>query len=453
MSTLAVVGMQWGDEGKGRVVDWLAADADVVARFQGGDNAGHTVVHGDKVFKLHLVPSGIFRPEVRCVVGAGCAVNPDGLLAELAELHRADIDTQNLWLDARAHVVMPWHLVLDGIEERSRSAKAQIGTTRRGIGPCYTDKAGRRGVRLGDLLRPDVLVDRLTAAADWHDVIFAHFGEPAIDRAATLARCESWAAALGERIVDTAAMLEDAVDAGRQVLLEGQLGVMRDLDWGAYPFVTSSNPTAAFAAAGAGLGAHAIDDVVGVVKAYVTSVGAGPLPTELLGAEGDHLRTLGGEYGATTGRPRRCGWLDAVALRYAARRNGVDRVVLTKLDILDTIERISVAVAYDVDGVRTERMPPADALGGCAPVYAHFDGWRADTTAVRHFDALPPAAQAYVRAVERLGGVRISHVSVGPDRDAILAVPVMPAPIMTAPIMPAPIMTVPKMTVPSESTR
>lgn len=423
MPVLAVVGAQWGDEGKGRVVDWLARRADVVVRFQGGDNAGHTVVNEHGLFKLHMIPSGVFRPEVACVIGAGCVVNPEGLLAELAALEAAGVRTANLWIDERAHVVMPWHIALDGIEESGRSARDQIGTTKRGIGPCYTDKAARRGVRVGDLLRPDLLRARVEAAAAWHDIVLRHFGQPGIDREAVLQACAAHAAALAPRIRDTTALLEAAADRDATILLEGQLGVMRDLEWGIYPFVTSSSPTAAYAPAGAGLGARAVDEAIGVVKAYSTSVGGGPFPTELLDATGERLRAVGGEYGATTGRPRRCGWLDAVALRYAVRRNGLTSLVLTKLDVLDDFGRIAVATSYRVDGAETDRVPCTDDQWRAEPQLRWLPGWQRATTGVRRWQDLPAPAQAYVRAIEQLAGVPVSHVSVGPERDAILAVP------------------------------
>lgn len=423
MPVLAVVGAQWGDEGKGRVVDWLAADADVVVRYQGGDNAGHTVVHGGQVHKLHMVPSGIFRSEVQNIIAAGCAVNPWALTEELAALASRGVDVGNLWIDERAHLVMPWHLQLDGIEEDARAGANQIGTTRRGIGPCYTDKAARRGLRAGDLLRPALLRERVTAAARWHDITLGHFGRPAIDVEATLLQCADAAQALGHRIVDTTALLEVALDEDRTVLLEGQLGVMRDLDWGIYPFVTSSHPTAAFAPAGAGLGAIALDDAIGVCKAYATSVGGGPFPTELLDETGAKLRSIGAEFGATTGRPRRCGWLDAVALRYAARRNGLTRLIVTKLDVLDDFAEIAVADGYDLDGRVVERLPTTDDQARCQPRYRTFEGWQVATTAARSWAELPPAARRYIRAIEALGGVPVSHVSVGAERDAILSVP------------------------------
>ena len=423
MPVLAVVGAQWGDEGKGRVVDWLAARAEVVARYQGGDNAGHTVVNEGGTFKLHMVPSGIFRREVACVIGAGCVVNPAGLRAELAELEGAGVDTANLWIDERAHLVLQWHLQLDGIEEDGRDGRSQIGTTRRGIGPCYTDKAARRGVRAGDLLRPALLRERIVAAARWHTIVLQHFGKDAIDIEAVLAACADHAEAIGARIVDTTAILERAVDADQTVLLEGQLGVMRDLDWGIYPFVTSSCPTAAAAASGTGLGAHAVDQAIGVVKAYTTSVGGGPFPTELLDATGDRLRATGVEYGATTGRPRRCGWLDVVALRYAVRRNGLDALVLTKLDVLDSFDQIAIATSYTVDGVETDRLPCTDDQWRAEPRYAWFGGWGCSTEQVRAWGDLPAAAQAYVRTVEQLAGVPVRWVSVGPARDAIIEVP------------------------------
>lgn len=427
MPTVAVVGAQWGDEGKGRVVDWLAARADVVVRYQGGDNAGHTVRNEFGTFKLHGVPSGIFRPSVRCVIGAGCVVNPAALLAELAGLERAGIPTANLWIDERAQLVLPYHLTLDGLEEDSRvadpGAGGSIGTTRRGIGPCYTDKAARRGLRAGDLLRPGQFAARLAAAARWHDVVLGHFGRPPVDQGAVLAAAAAWQRDLGARIVDTTAMLDDAVDAGDTLLLEGQLGIMRDLDWGAWPYVTSSAPTAGYAAQGAGLGARGIDEILGVAKAYVTAVGAGPLPTELHDEVGAQLRHIGDEFGATTGRPRRCGWLDAVALRHAVRRNGLHALVLTKLDVLDALPQVQVAVAYDHRGTTLQRLPSAEVAAECTVVYRAFSGWQQPTGAARRWTDLPGPARAYVRAVEALAGVPITFVSVGAERDAIVAVP------------------------------
>lgn len=420
MSVTAVVGAQWGDEGKGRVVDWLAQQADMVVRFQGGDNAGHTVVNDLGTFKLHIVPSGIFNPDTCCIVGAGCVVNPDGLLAELEQLHAAGVNTSNLWLSERAHVVLPWHQALDGAEENARDGGAKIGTTKRGIGPAYTDKAARRGMRLGDLLRPDSARERVHSAIGLKNRELAHYGLPAADETEVLALIERWRTEVGERIVDTVPLVKRAVQAGKNVLLEGQLGVMRDLDWGMYPYVTSSNPTAAYAAAGAGMPGTAVKSVIGVVKAYSTSVGGGPLPTELLDATGDKLREVGQEYGATTGRPRRCGWFDGVAIGFAAWLNGFTGLAVTKLDVLDVFETLQLCSGYELDGRRLDSVPDTVDLARAVPIYETWPGWMTSTRDATCWDELPKAARAYLHRIAELAGVPIQFVSVGPERERLV---------------------------------
>ncbi len=420
MSVTAVVGAQWGDEGKGRVVDWLAQRAEMVIRFQGGDNAGHTVVNEYGLFKLHIVPSGIFNPNTACIVGTGCVVNPEGLLDELAQIEAANVSTANLWLSERAHVVLPWHRALDGAEEASRTTGAKIGTTKRGIGPCYTDKTSRRGLRLGDILRPDVARARLEALLPLKNRELAHYGLPEAKLDDLVALVDSWRESVGHRIVDTVPMVRDAVRGGKNVLLEGQLGVMRDLDWGMYPYVTSSNPTAAYAAAGAGMPATAITDVIGVVKAYSTSVGGGPLPTELLDATGEKLRELGQEYGATTGRPRRCGWFDGVAISYAAWLNGFSGLAVTKLDVLDRFDELKICSAYELDGERIDRVPDTADLARVTPVYETWPGWMSDTRKATCWDDLPKPARAFLHRISQLAGVPIAMVSVGPERESLV---------------------------------
>lgn len=419
MTVTAVVGAQWGDEGKGRVVDYLAQRADMVIRFQGGDNAGHTVVNELGTFRLHLVPAGIFNPRTRCIVGAGTVVNPDTLLQEVKELEQAGVNLDNLWLSERAHVVLPYHRLLDGLEERARGS-AEIGTTKRGIGPAYADKAARHGVRLGDLTRPDYLRRRLSLVLEHKNRTLAYFGQPPIELEALMEQATAWGRALGPRIIDTLPMVQEAVRAGHNILLEGQLGVMRDLDWGIYPYVTSSNPLAGAACVGAGLPPTAIDRVVGVVKAYSTAVGGGPFPVELKDADGDRLRGVGQEYGATTGRPRRCGWFDGVAIKYAAWLNGFTSLAVTKLDVLDGFAELKICVGYQLDGEVIDRVPDTPLLERVTPVYETWPGWQTSTREARSWEELPEAARAYLHRISELAGAPIEMVSVGPAREQLI---------------------------------
>ncbi len=421
MPVTAVVGAQWGDEGKGRVIDFLAETADMVIRFQGGDNAGHTVVNDLGLFRLHLIPSGIFYPATRNIVGTGTVINPDNLLAEMQTLTAAGVDLANLWLSDRAHMIMPYHPLLDGLEETARGGTA-IGTTKRGIGPTYSDKAARWGLRLGDLRHPAWLRQRLEQVVPRKNILLEHYGAPLLSVDALYEQCMAWQEALGPRIVDVAPMVRQAVQSAQNVLLEGQLGVMRDLDWGIYPYVTSSNPTAAFAGAGAGLPASKITRVVGVVKAYSTCVGAGPFPVELLDASGDELRELGDEYGATTGRPRRVGWFDGVAIDYAAWLNGMTDLAVTKLDVLDTLAELKVCTGYRLGDQVLTHVPDTAILEQVTPIYESWPGWQQPTTGCRHWDQLPAAAQRYLRRLEELAGVPITWVSVGAAREAMFAV-------------------------------
>ncbi len=429
MPVIAVVGAQWGDEGKGRVVDYLAATGgrnggpvDMVIRYQGGDNAGHTVVNALGEFRLHLVPSGIFSPQTRCIIGTGCVVNPETLIEEMDSLIAAGLSLDNLYVSSRAHLTLPHHRQLDGLEERLRGGKA-LGTTQRGIGPTYSDKAARWGLRVGDLLRIEQVRDRLAHHIECKNrLIHAWGGEP-VDLEALIEQCGRWGHRLAAHIVDTLPLTHAALQANHTILLEGQLGVMRDLDWGAYPYVTSSNPLAAYGLVGAGLPARAIDRVIGVVKAYVTAVGAGPLPTELHDEVGDALRCIGQEYGATTGRPRRCGWLDAVALEYAHRLNGFTELVLTKLDVLDSFAEIKICVRYRLpSGEETPHMPDPATLDEVTPIYETWPGWCCYTNGARCWEDLPPAARGYVQRIQELVGVPVRWVSVGKEREAIIPV-------------------------------
>ena len=409
-------------KGKGRIVDYLAQRAGMVIRFQGGDNAGHTVVNDLGTFRLHLVPSGIFNPATCCIVGPGTVVNPDTLLAEMGELTAAGVDVANLWLSERAHVILPYHRLLDGLEEAARGG-SRIGTTQRGIGPAYADKAARTGIRLGDLLRPDHLRERLASTLAHKNLALAHFGQAPLVLDDLLAQAERWRAALGPRIVDTLPLVRAAIRGRQDVLLEGQLGVMRDLDWGTYPFVTSSNPIAGGVCAGAGLPPSAVDRVVGVAKAYCTAVGAGPFPTELHDEIGARLREVGQEYGATTGRPRRCGWYDAVALSFGAWLNGFTDLAITKLDVLDGLPELKICTGYRLDGQVIDRVPDTVDLARAEPIYETWPGWQTSTRDARTWDELPEAARAYLNRIAELAGVPIAYVSVGPERDQLIVTP------------------------------
>jgi adenylosuccinate synthase len=422
MTVTAVVGAQWGDEGKGRIVDYLAQNAGMVIRFQGGDNAGHTVVNELGAFRLHLIPSGIFNPNTRCIVGTGMVVNPEALLCEMDEmLAPAGVSLDNLWLSERAHVLMPYHRLLDGLQEDARGG-AKIGTTGRGIGPAYADKAARTGIRLGDLTRPYHLQGRLAMMLPGVNRALAHFGQPGLDLEDLVAQAASWGERLGPRIVDTLPMVQQAVREGWDVLLEGQLGVMRDLDWGTYPYVTSSNPLAGGACVGAGLPPTAITEVVGVVKAYSTAVGAGPLPAELDDGVAAHLRDVGQEYGATTGRPRRCGWFDGVAIRYAAWLNGFTALAVTKLDVLDGLSELKICVGYEIDGKTVDRVPYTVEMERAAPIFETWPGWQSPTRDARRWEDLPTPARAYLDRIADLAGVPIRYVSVGPEREQLIVI-------------------------------
>ncbi|MDP9469016.1 MAG: adenylosuccinate synthase [Chloroflexota bacterium] len=431
MSVIAVVGAQWGDEGKGRVVDYLATDADLVIRYGGGNNAGHTVVNPHGHFKLHLIPSGIFYPRTRNLLGNGVVINPPALVAELDGLVAAGFDGVNLFISDRAHLVMPYHILLDQLDERERGS-ARIGTTSRGIGPAYVDKVARRGIRVVDLMEPDAFRAQLTvalrrvrrtvagyfAAGGEDDEMRSAINE-ATDEQRIVAEYLAAAERLRPHVVDGQAMVDEALVAGQRILLEGQLGTMRDIDWGTYPYVTSSSPIPGGASIGAGLPAVAIDQVIGVAKAYTTAVGAGPLPTELLDDSGEMLRERGVEYGTSTGRPRRCGWYDAVAVRFSVRLAGYSSIALTKLDVLDGFERLSICAAYrdPSDGREWTTVPASTSVyERLEPVYQDLPGWQADTTGCRAFAQLPQAAQAYVERLEELAGIPIGLVSVGPER-------------------------------------
>ncbi|MEO8090677.1 MAG: adenylosuccinate synthase [Gemmatimonadales bacterium] len=418
---MVVVGAQWGDEGKGKLVDVLAERADFVVRYQGGANAGHTVVIGDSQFILRQIPSGILHRSVTCVIGNGVVLEPENLFAELDQLHARGIDTTGrLFVSDRAHLVLPYHKLLDAASERSQN----LGTTGRGIGPAYEDKYGRRGIRVTDLRRVECAQQLLTERVERANRLLAMMGS------SERARYEDHVELLqrvAPRLVglaaDTGLMVHRAIRAGRRVLLEGAQGALLDVDHGTYPYVTSSNTTAGGAAVGAGIGPTAVNGVLGVVKAYTTRVGNGPLPTEAESPSGGQLRELGGEFGAVTGRPRRCGWFDATVVRYAARVNGLTGLAVTKLDVLDSFAEIPVGIAYQLDGERCEEMPAeVEALGRVRPTYELLPGWQQPTGAARRLEDLPSAARAYLDRLEVLSGVPVRYVSVGTRRDQIIEV-------------------------------
>ncbi len=414
-NVVAVVGAQWGDEGKGRVVDYLARDAKLVVRYQGGDNAGHMVVNKHGTFHLHIMPSGIFSPAT-CVVGTGTVVNPETLLEEIEIITGAGVSVDNLMVSERAHLIMPYHRLLDGIEETQRKGAAKIGTTKRGVGPAYTDKAARFNLRVGDLVRPDFLRQRLDGALPRVNRTLETYGHQPLLMGPLLEQCLGWGEKLKPYIADTLPLIRETVMSGKKVLLEGQLGVMRDLDWGIYPYVTSSNPLSGGISHGAGIPPRYIGNVVGVVKAYSTAVGAGPFPCELLDEDGQRLRDIGKEYGTTTGRPRRCGWFDGVAIHYASWLDGFTGIAVTKLDILDEFDEIKICTAYVVDGEEIKTMPLTPDLERAKPVYETWPGWKSSTRDVRTWKDLPHNARSYLHRISELAGAPIAYVSVGPER-------------------------------------
>jgi adenylosuccinate synthase len=417
----AVVGGHWGDEGKGKIVDALAGQMDVVVRYNGGSNAGHTIVSDQGTFRLHLVPSGVLHPRVTCLVGPGVVVNPDVLLSELAMLEAHGVSTHNVVISNRAHLVFPHHVSLDAFEEDVRG-EARLGTTRQGIWPAYADKAARIGVRMGDLLHPETLAQQIRYQVARVNRIMASSGEvQPVDPQRVVDLCARWREALADRIVDSHPLVQRALQADRAILLEGHLGVMRDLDWGIYPFVTSSTCLPGGAAAGAGIPAARITRVIGVFKAYTTAVGAGPLPTELRDPTGDRIREAGREFGATTGRPRRCGWFDAVAARFAAELAGFTELAVMKLDVLSGMEAVKVCVAYRHRGRVLEEMPDTATLATVEPIYESLPGWTLPER-VGGLEDLPVTAQRFLDRLEALIGVPVTMIGVGQRREDLLHV-------------------------------
>ncbi|GAA3881022.1 adenylosuccinate synthase [Saccharothrix violaceirubra] len=419
MPAVVLIGAQWGDEGKGKATDLLGERVQWVVRYQGGNNAGHTVVLPDgQKFALHLIPSGILTPGVTSVIGNGVVVDPAVLLDELAGLEQQGVDTSTLLISADAHLIMPYHVAIDKVTERYLG-KAKIGTTGRGIGPCYQDKIARVGVRAQDLLDEKILRQKVEAALDFkNQVLVKVYNRKALDANQIVDGVLEHGAKFASRIADTRLLLNQALERGETVLLEGSQGTLLDVDHGTYPFVTSSNPTSGGASAGSGIGPTRITTVIGILKAYTTRVGSGPFPTELNDDMGEHLRKTGGEFGVTTGRSRRTGWFDAVIARYAARVNGITDFFLTKLDVLSGLEKVPVCVGYTVDGQRVDDMPMTQTdVHHAVPVYEELPGWFEDISGCRTFEELPANARAYVEYLESISGARVSAIGVGPGRD------------------------------------
>ena len=417
MSVVAVVGGQWGDEGKGKVIDLLAEKADAVVRFSGGDNAGHTVINPRGMFKLHLIPSGVFYSHCTCIIGNGVVINPEIFIKERDELNQKGVDTGKVFISDRAHLVMPYHVLLDGLEERARGDKS-LGTTLRGIGPAFVDKVARMGIRAIDLIDTSILRTRLEYVLEYKNKLLTRlYGELPLDFNSLFEICSTYADRLKDNIRETSSLLDKYIDDGKKVLLEGAQGALLDTDFGTYPYATSSSPLAAGACLGSGIGPIKIDRVMGIFKAYCSRVGSGPMPTELSDDIGDLIRERGHEYGTTTGRPRRVGWFDGVAARFSSRINGLTAMAITRLDILDTLETLRVCSAYKLDGEMIYDFP-ADAatLNRCQPVYEELPGWRRPTTDITHLESLPRECRAYIEKLEELTGCPAHYVCIGPVR-------------------------------------
>ena len=423
MPAIVLLGAQWGDEGKGKATDLLGDRVDYVVRYQGGNNAGHTVVIGDQKYALHLLPSGILSPNVIPVIGNGVVIDPAVLLTEIKGLNERGIDTSKLKISTNAHLITPYHRTIDKVSERFLG-KSKIGTTGRGIGPAYADKINRIGIRVQDLFDPSILKQKIEAALhDKNQILIKVFNRKGITVDEVLDEYLAYAQVLKPYVADTALLLDQALKSGKNVLLEGSQGTLLDVDHGTYPFVTSSNPTAGGASTGSGIGPTKISRVIGILKAYTTRVGSGPFPTELFDADGDALRKIGGEVGVTTGRNRRCGWFDAPIARYAVRVNGLTDFFLTKLDVLTGWEKIPVCVAYEVDGVRVEELPASQTdFHHAKPIYEYLPGWKENISKAKSIADLPNNAKEYVKFLEKVSGAPISAIGVGPGRDETIVV-------------------------------
>lgn len=422
MAAVVVVGTQWGDEGKGKYIDILSADADFVVRFSGGNNAGHTIVHEGVKYALHLIPSGILRKGKTCIIANGVVIDPAVLLNEINDLSKHGSELAELLISDRAHVIMPWHIELDTLQEMSRGSEG-LGTTRRGIGPAYADKAERSGIRMGDLMDPDTFREKVYAIIKIKNAIIEKvYGGTPLDADKIIDEYLDYARKLKPYVTDVNAIIHRALEEGKTVLFEGAQATFLDLDFGTYPYVTSSNPIAGGVCIGAGVGPKMITDVLGVFKAYTSRVGSGPFVTELKDEIGDTIRELGHEYGTTTGRPRRCGWLDAVMLKYAARLNGLTGLCLNHLDTVGKLDSIKMCVAYKLDGKIIDYYPSnLKELARCEPVYEEFEGWKdVDISRINRYEMLPPAAKTYLKRIEEIISVPIKYVGVGPGREQVI---------------------------------
>jgi len=418
MPVVTIIGAQWGDEGKGKVVDLLAEKANFVVRFSGGDNAGHTIVNHYGEFGLHLVPSGIFYPGITCIIGNGVAINPAVLLSEIGQLQQKGVDTSGLYISDRAHLIMPYHTLLDGLEEQSRGGRA-IGTTRKGIGPCFADKIARLGIRVGDLLDKEAFLERLRPILEYKNTILTKiYGTTPLSLDEIYLQYCQYGEHLTPLIRDTAAMLAETLDRNELVLLEGAQGTLLDPDFGTYPYTTSSSPLAGGGCLGTGLGPTKIDRTLGIFKAYCTRVGSGPMPTELKDETSDLIRERAHEYGTTTGRPRRCGWFDGVAARFSSRVNGLTNVAITRLDVLDILPQIKICVGYKLDGKAIDHFPASiTTLARCQPIYEEFPGWQSPTRDIRDYERLPVQARQYIARIEAFASCPASIISVGARRE------------------------------------
>ncbi len=423
MAVRVVVGTQWGDEGKGKYIDMLARESDVVVRFSGGNNAGHTVVVGGVKYALHLVPSGILHKGKLCIIGNGVVIDPAVLIKEISELKEKGISDENLVISDRAHVIMPYHKLLDELQENFRGEKS-LGTTKRGIGPAYADKTERSGIRMCDLIDPDTFAEKVRENLKVKNLIIEKvYGGKGFDAETVIEEYLGYADILKKYVADANSMLFDAIRSGKDVLLEGAQATLLDLDFGTYPYVTSSNPIAGGGCIGAGIAPLYIDEVYGVMKAYTSRVGAGPFPTEQKNEIGDRIRDLGWEYGTTTGRPRRCGWLDMVMIRYAARINGLTWLAINHVDTIGKLEKIKLCTAYRKDGKITLDFPASlKELAKCEPVYEEFDGWNEDISNVRRYEDLPENAKRYLSRIEEIAEVKIKLIGVGKDREQTIVV-------------------------------
>lgn len=419
MSSIVVVGTQWGDEGKGKITDFFSQQADVIARYSGGDNAGHTIVFGGTTYKLHLIPSGIFSSDKLSVIGNGVVLNPKSLVEELDGLIAQGVDVSGLRISDRAHVILPYHILLDKLQEEAKGDQ-KIGTTCKGIGPAYTDKAARVGIRVVDLLEKETFHDLLKRnLAEKNAILTKIYGHEALNFDDIFESYYAYGQRLKQYVVDASVLLNDALDQGKKVLFEGAQGVMLDIDEGTYPFVTSSNPLAGGVTIGTGIGPTRVSAAIGVCKAYTSRVGDGPFPTELFDEIGHHIREVGHEYGTTTGRPRRVGWFDSVVMRHTKRVSGITHLSLNCIDVLTGLKTVKICVAYEkADGTRIESYPASlKELAACTPIYEELEGWNEDITQCRSLEELPKAAQHYVKRIEELVGAKVCTLSVGPDRD------------------------------------